>query len=134
MERIENRTFDEIKLGDMLTYKDMEVFAIMSGDINPAHVDETLAKSDFFQAHGMWGAVLISCRWPCRYPGGTDLEAGNMLAKQLEYLAEIQMPGIVLGARVPITLTSRAAKTLARLGSCAIALLLARHKTERRHE
>jgi phosphate acetyltransferase len=57
-----------------------------------------------------------------------DLEAGNMLAKQLEYLAEAEMAGIVLGARVPIILTSRADKTLARLGSCAIALLLARHK------
>jgi phosphate acetyltransferase len=58
-----------------------------------------------------------------------DIEAGNMLAKQLEYLAEAQIAGIVLGARVPIILTSRADKTLARLGSCAIALLLARHKT-----
>lgn len=53
-----------------------------------------------------------------------DLEAGNLLAKQLEYLADAQMAGIVLGARVPIILTSRADKTLARLGSCAIALLL----------
>lgn len=58
-----------------------------------------------------------------------DLEAGNMLAKQLEYLADAQIAGIVLGARVPIILTSRADKTLARLGSCAIALLLARHRT-----
>ncbi len=57
-----------------------------------------------------------------------DLEAGNMLAKQLEYLAQAQVAGIVLGARVPIILTSRADNTLARLGSCAIALLLARHK------
>jgi phosphate acetyltransferase len=55
-----------------------------------------------------------------------DLEAGNMLAKQLEYLAGAQIAGIVLGARVPIILTSRADKTLARLGSSAIALLLAR--------
>jgi phosphotransacetylase/acyl dehydratase len=58
-----------------------------------------------------------------------DLEAGNMLAKQLEYLAEADVAGIVLGARVPIILTSRSDATLARLGSCAIALLLARHKT-----
>jgi phosphate acetyltransferase/phosphate butyryltransferase len=57
-----------------------------------------------------------------------DIEAGNMLAKQLEYLADAEIAGIVLGARVPIILTSRADKTLARLGSCAIALLLARHK------
>jgi len=59
-----------------------------------------------------------------------DIEAGNMLARQLEYLAEAQIAGIVLGARVPIILASRADKTPARLGSCAIALLLARHKTE----
>ena len=55
-----------------------------------------------------------------------DLEAGNMLAKQLEYLADAEMAGMVLGARVPIMLTSRADKTIARLGSCAIGLLLAR--------
>jgi phosphate acetyltransferase/phosphate butyryltransferase len=55
-----------------------------------------------------------------------DLEAGNMLAKQLEYLAEAQGAGIVLGARVPIVLTSRADRALSRLASCAIALLLAR--------
>ena len=51
-----------------------------------------------------------------------DLEAGNMLAKQLEYLAEAQGAGIVLGARVPIALTSRADKPLSRMASCAIAL------------
>jgi phosphate acetyltransferase len=59
-----------------------------------------------------------------------DIEAGNMLAKQLEYLAEAEVAGIVLGARVPVILTSRADKTLARLGSCAIALLLARRPAE----
>jgi phosphate acetyltransferase/phosphate butyryltransferase len=55
-----------------------------------------------------------------------DLEAGNMLAKQLEYLAEAQGAGIVLGARVPIALTSRADKPLSRMVSCALALMLAR--------
>ena len=49
-----------------------------------------------------------------------------MLAKQLEYLADAEMAGIVLGARVPIMLTSRADKTISRLGSCAIGLALAR--------
>ncbi|WP_245286540.1 bifunctional enoyl-CoA hydratase/phosphate acetyltransferase [Bradyrhizobium sp. ARR65] len=58
-----------------------------------------------------------------------DLEAGNMLAKQLEYLAGADVAGIVLGARVPIILTSRADKSLVRLGSCAIALLWARYQT-----
>ncbi len=60
-----------------------------------------------------------------------DLEAGNMLAKQVVYLADAEMAGIVLGARVPIMLTSRADNTIARLGSCAIALILARHREAR---
>ena len=55
-----------------------------------------------------------------------DIEAGNMLAKQLEYLAGARLAGIVLGARVPIVLTSRADKSSNRLASCAVALLLAR--------
>jgi phosphate acetyltransferase len=55
-----------------------------------------------------------------------DLDSGNILAKQLEYLAGAQIAGIVLGARILIVLTSRADKTSARLASCAIALLLAR--------
>ena len=52
-----------------------------------------------------------------------DLEAGNMLAKQLEYLAEATIAGIVLGARVPVVLTSRADLPDARLASCALAVL-----------
>jgi len=54
-----------------------------------------------------------------------DLEAGNMLEKQLEYLAGAEVAGIVLGARVPIILTSRADKVMVRLSSCALALLWA---------
>jgi phosphate acetyltransferase/phosphate butyryltransferase len=57
-----------------------------------------------------------------------DLEAGNMVAKQLEYLADAQSSGIVLGARVPIALTSRADTALSRMASCALALLLAHHQ------
>jgi phosphate acetyltransferase len=59
-----------------------------------------------------------------------DLEAGNMLAKQLEYLGGAVVSGIVVGARVPIILTSCADKILARLTSCAVALLLARYQQE----
>lgn len=61
-----------------------------------------------------------------------DLEAGNMLAKQLEYLAGAQLAGIVLGARVPIMLTSRADDTRTRLASCAIAVLYRQIKSARR--
>ena len=57
-----------------------------------------------------------------------DLEAGNILVKQLEYFAEAQVAGLVLGTRVPIILVSRAENTLAHLGSCALALLLTRYQ------
>lgn len=54
-----------------------------------------------------------------------DLESGNMLAKQLEYMGDAASAGIVMGARVPIVLTSRADSRAARIASCAIAVLLA---------
>jgi phosphate acetyltransferase len=54
-----------------------------------------------------------------------DLEAGNMLAKTLSFLAGADAAGIVLGARVPVVLTSRADTLHARLASCAVAVLLA---------
>ncbi len=54
-----------------------------------------------------------------------DLEAGNMLAKSLSFLAGADAAGIVLGARVPIILTSRADSLITRLASCAVASLLA---------
>jgi phosphate acetyltransferase len=53
-----------------------------------------------------------------------DLEAGNMLAKSLSFLAGADAAGIVLGARVPIILTSRADALLTRLASCAVAVLV----------
>ena len=54
-----------------------------------------------------------------------DLEAGNMLAKNLTFLAGADAAGIVLGARVPVILTSRADNVRARMASCAVAMLLA---------
>ena len=57
-----------------------------------------------------------------------DLESGNMLAKQMEYLGGAQLAGIVLGARVPVILTSRADSAATRLTSCAVAALL--HQAE----
>lgn len=54
-----------------------------------------------------------------------DLEAGNILAKQLSYLANADSAGLVLGARVPIILTSRADSVRSRIASCAVAMLAA---------
>lgn len=78
MEYLENRTFDEMNVGDTasltrtLTEKDIQVFAIMSGDINPAHVDVEYAQSEMFHkiiGHGMWGGALISTVLGTQLPG-----------------------------------------------------------------
>ena len=60
-----------------------------------------------------------------------DLEAGNMLAKQLQYLSGADSAGIVLGTRVPIVLTSRADSVRARLASAAVMKLVAHDRRRR---
>jgi phosphotransacetylase len=60
-----------------------------------------------------------------------DLESGNILAKQLEYVSHATIAGVVVGARVPIILTGRADKTPSRLASSAMALLLVRDRERR---
>src|ERR1019366_4352212 len=88
MDMIENRTFDEIMLGDVATLvrtlsrKDIELFAIMSGDVNPAHVDDEYARSDMFHkiiAHGMWGGALISTLLGTKLPGPGAIYLGQTL-------------------------------------------------------
>lgn len=78
MEYIENKTFDEIEVGDtaelsrVLKPQDIDLFAVMSGDVNPAHVDLEYAKDDIFHkviAHGMWGGALISTVLGTQLPG-----------------------------------------------------------------
>ena len=78
LEFIENRTFDEINVGDaatlkrVLTREDIQLFAVTSGDANPAHLDDEYARQDRFQeiiAHGMWGGALISSLLGMRLPG-----------------------------------------------------------------
>ena len=59
-----------------------------------------------------------------------DLEAGNMLAKSLTFLAHADAAGIVLGAKVPIILTSRADSVMTRLASCAVAVMVANARRE----
>jgi len=59
-----------------------------------------------------------------------DLEAGNMLAKSLSFLAGADAAGIVLGAKVPVILTSRADSMITRLASCAVATLVAKARRE----
>jgi acyl dehydratase len=78
METLTNRTFDELAIGDnamlvrTVTQRDIEMFAAVSGDVNPAHVDPEFAKTDIFHgvvAHGMLGAALISTVLGTKLPG-----------------------------------------------------------------
>jgi phosphate acetyltransferase len=78
LDYIENRTFEEIAVGDCarltrtLRPEDIQLFAIMSGDVNPAHVDPEYARSSLFHeviAHGMWGGALISTVLGTEFPG-----------------------------------------------------------------
>jgi len=77
-EVIENRTYSEIAVGDSATLvrtlrpEDIQMFAILSGDFNPTHVDPEYARSSQFRevvAHGMWGAALISNVLGTQFPG-----------------------------------------------------------------
>jgi phosphate acetyltransferase/phosphate butyryltransferase len=85
---IVNRTFDEIKIGDTasikrtLQQKDIELFAAMSGDVNPAHLDAEFAKNEMFHkiiAHGMWGATLISTVLGTELPGSGTIYVDQTL-------------------------------------------------------
>jgi phosphate acetyltransferase len=87
-EHIENRTFDEIGIGDSATLvrtlrpEDIQMFAIMSGDFNPTHVDPEYARSSDFRevvAHGMWGGALISTVLGTQFPGPGTVYVGQTL-------------------------------------------------------
>jgi acyl dehydratase len=103
---IRNRIYDEIEVGDSaslmrtLTREDIELFAIMSGDVNPAHVDEEFARGDMFHhiiAHGMWGASLISTVLGTELPGPGTI----YLEQTLKFRAPIA-PGDTVVATVTV--------------------------------
>lgn len=88
MEYIENKTFDEIAIGDQasldrrLTMDDIKLFAYVSGDVNPTSLDEEFAKQDMFHqviANGMWGGSLISSVLGTQLPGPGTIYLGQTL-------------------------------------------------------
>ncbi len=104
---IENRTFDEIQEGDsaslvrQLTERDIQLFAVMSGDVNPAHVDREFAKDDRFHqiiGHGMWAGSLISTVLGTQLPGPGTI----YLDQSLHFRNPVR-----LGDTVTVTVTAR---------------------------
>jgi phosphotransacetylase/acyl dehydratase len=111
MDMIENRTFDEITPGDSaslvrtLSKEDIELFAVMSVDVNPAHVDEEFARSDVFHkiiAHGMWGASLISTLLGTKLPGPGTIYLSQTLG--------FHHP-VAVGDTIAVTITATAKET-----------------------
>ncbi len=102
---IENRTYDEIKVGDSAVLKrtlrpeDIQLYAIMSGDVNPTHVDPEYARSSMYReviAHGMWGAALISTVLGTQFPG-----PGTVYIDQTLHFAR----PVTLGDAITVTIT-----------------------------
>jgi len=104
LDTIENRTFDEIRIGDSATLtrtlrpEDIQMFAIISGDMNPTHVDPEFARSSQFRevvGHGMWGAMLFSNILGTQFPG-----PGAVYVDQNLHFANVVRVGDTLTATV----------------------------------
>jgi len=103
---IENRTFDEIAIGDTaslsrtLTPEDIQLFARVSGDVDPAHLDAAYAATGIFHriiAHGMWGGGLISAVLNTKLPG----PGGRYLGQSLRFVRPV-VPGDLITATVTV--------------------------------
>lgn len=104
---IENRTFDEISVGESasltrtLTKDDIALFAVMSGDVNPAHLDEPYAEASMFRriiGHGMWGGALVSAVLGTKLPGPGTIYLGQDL--------KFRKP-VGLGDTITVTVTAK---------------------------
>ncbi|WP_034298812.1 bifunctional enoyl-CoA hydratase/phosphate acetyltransferase [Herbaspirillum sp. RV1423] len=119
---VQNRVFDEIAIGDeavverTLTAEDIQLFAILSGDINPQYLDAAFASSTSFHgviAHGMLGGAFISALLGTRLPGPGTVYLGQTL----RFLAPARI-GDTLTVRVRIAERDEASKRLTLACSC----------------
>ncbi|ALT75954.1 MULTISPECIES: MaoC/PaaZ C-terminal domain-containing protein [unclassified Roseateles] len=107
-EFLENRPFSDIRVGDSgslvrsVSMRDIQLFAAVSGDVNPAHVDALYANSSHFHgiiAHGMLGASLISTVLGTRFPGPGTIYLGQ----NLKFLKPVH-----IGDTLTVTVTVKA--------------------------
>lgn len=89
MSQLENRTYDELNTGDtasvthLVTERDLSLFAAVSGDVNPVHLDEAFAVATPFKgriAHGMFSGALISAAIACELPGPGTIYIGQEMS------------------------------------------------------
>ena len=105
---ITNKTYDEIKVGDSasitrtLTKQDIQLFAVVTGDMNPAHLDENYAKTDIFRqivGHGMWTGSMFSTLLGMYLPGPGTI----YLSQTLKFLKPVRL-GDTVTASVKATI------------------------------
>lgn len=115
-ELLTNRTFDEIAIGESASVvrivrpDDIELFAAVSGDANPAHLDAAFAASDLFGhvvAHGMWTAALVSAVLGTKLPGPGTIYLGQ----DLRFLKPVT-PGDTVTATVTVKSKDAAKRTV----------------------
>lgn len=89
MSRLENHTYDELECGQQasiqhsVSEQDLQLFAAVSGDVNPVHLDEAFAAATPFKgriAHGMFSGALISAAIACELPGPGTIYIGQELS------------------------------------------------------
>ncbi|PAU88835.1 3-hydroxybutyryl-CoA dehydratase [Pseudomonas sp. WN033] len=121
MSKLENRTYDELTVGDKahvshsVSERDLTLFAAVSGDVNPVHLDEAFAAATPFKgriAHGMFSGALISAAIACELPGpgsiyiGQELSfmrpvrLGDSLRVELEILEKLPKNRVKIATRV----------------------------------
>ena len=93
---MENVTFDELQIGQSarlvrtLTLQDIQAFAAVSGDVNPAHMNPEYAQDTLFHgviAHGMWGGALISAVFGTQFPGPGTI----YLSQDLKFIKPVRV-------------------------------------------
>ena len=121
MSKLENRTYDDLTVGDKahvnhsVSERDLTLFAAVSGDVNPVHLDEAFAAATPFKgriAHGMFSGALISAAIACELPGpgsiyiGQELSfmrpvrLGDSLRVELEILEKLPKNRVKIATRV----------------------------------
>jgi len=122
---LRNRTFEELSVGDSasiertLTAQDIQLFAVLSGDLDPQHLDPEFAATTRFHgvvAHGMWGGALISAVLGTRLPGPGTI----YLAQSLRFLAPVRL-GDRLSVQVEVAALDPATRRVTLACRCLLA-------------
>lgn len=119
MDMLSNRTYDELAVGDKaevthrVTERDLTLFAAVSGDVNPVHLDEAFAAATPFKgriAHGMFSGALISAAIACELPGPGSIYIGQ----ELSFLRPVRLEDEI---RVELEILEKLAKNRVRIAT-----------------